>query len=350
MNTSTIGPKTEANLSNFARRLEGVGRIIEDPDNNVWGCSPIYDDEGNVHVFYSKWVNESAHKGWLECSQIGHAVATHPEGPYTILETALEGRGGDYWDAMTIHNPTIHKVGDLYYLFYMGNSDGLCTTKRVGVAVSSSLYGPWERQDAPLIDAGVDPVADWDSAVTSNPAFLVTPDGESRLYFKGWSVDDWNQDLATGMRPATEDAGLKTNRQYGVAMAESPLGPYSKYQGNPIINMRERIAQAQAEDAYIWQEDGVYKMVLRDMGFFNHEFGLYLESSDGFDWSGDPQIAYLDSQQYLPEAPNGLDREGRFERPQLLMKDGKPEYLFCALVGGKYNTSSGVVLKIRDQI
>ena len=39
-------------------------------------------------------------------------------------------------------------------------------------------------------------------------------------------------------------------------------------------------------------------------------------------------------------------REGRFERPQLLMNNGKPEYLFAAFLGGAYNLSSGAVLKI----
>ncbi|MEO0796731.1 MAG: glycoside hydrolase family protein [Verrucomicrobiota bacterium] len=345
MSTTSISPEIEKNLSPFARRLEGVGRILEDPDYNVWGCSPIYDEAGNVHVFYSKWVNESAHEGWLTCSIIGHAVASSPEGPYEVQENALVGRGGDFWDSMTIHNPTIHKVDGLYYLFYMGNSDGLVTTKRVGVAVSDSLYGPWERFDAPLLEAGQNE-SDWDTAVTSNPAFLRTPDGECRLYYKGWNRGDWDHDLNLGTKPGTSETGLLTNRQYGLATATSPKGPFTKFDGNPIINMRTRIPGAQTEDAYIWQEDGVYKMVLRDMGFYNHEYGLYLESKDGVDWDQQPQIAYLNSQVYLPEPPNGLDREGRFERPQLLMKDGKPEYLFCAIVGGKYNTSSGVVLKI----
>jgi hypothetical protein len=347
MNMPAIEPDIEQNLSTFARRLQGVGRIIEDPDNNVWGCSPIYDEAGNVHVFYSKWVNESAHEGWLTCSQIGHAVASHPEGPYEIQETALVGRGGDYWDSMTIHNPTIHKIGDLYYLFYMGNSDGTVNTKRAGVAVSDSLYGPWERFDQPLVNAGSHESDDWDSLVTSNPAFLQTPDGECRLYYKGWNRNDWERDLSVGTRPGTADTGLLTNRAYGLASAPSPLGPYVKYKGNPIINMRTQLPGAQTEDAYIWQEDGLYKMILRDMGFYNHEYGLYLESKDGLTWDKKPQIGYLNSQVYLPEPPNGLDREGRFERPQLLMKDGKPEYLFCAIVGGRYNTSSGAVLKIK---
>ena len=84
---------------------------------------------------------------------------------------------------------------------------------------------------------------------------------------------------------------------------------------------------------------------MRDMGYWNHEYGLYFESSDGVDWSY-PKISFFNSHKYFPEPPNGLDREGRFERVQLLMKNGKPEYMFCAMVGGKYNTCSGITLKI----
>ncbi|RME72755.1 MAG: hypothetical protein D6781_01710, partial [Verrucomicrobia bacterium] len=60
-------------MSDFARRLRPVGRILEDPDYNVWCCSPIYDDQGRVHVFYSKWLNEYGHYGWVAACEVGHA-------------------------------------------------------------------------------------------------------------------------------------------------------------------------------------------------------------------------------------------------------------------------------------
>ena len=70
-----------------------------------------------------------------------------------------------------------------------------------------------------------------------------------------------------------------------------------------------------------------------------------LNQPDGIEWN-QPSVAFYQSHKYFPEPPNGLDREGRFERVQLLMKNGKPKYMFCAMVGGKYNTCSGVTLKI----
>ncbi|QBG46636.1 glycosyl hydrolase family 43 [Verrucomicrobia bacterium S94] len=330
--------------SEFCRNLTGVGRILEDPDYNVWGCSPIYGPEGKVHVFYSRWKNEADHEGWLTCCEIAHAIADDPAGPYTTVDVALAPRGGDWWDAGSCHNPTIHKVGDKYVLFYLGVSDGTVYTKRVGMATADSLDGPWERSPEPIIQPDPDPKA-WNSMCTTNPAFLQVSDDELRLYYKTWCIADWERDIELANELGSW-TGENTNRQYGLTIAKSLDGPWVKQGDGPMINLKYVGENAQSEDAYIWMEDGLIKMIMRDMGYWNHEYGLYFESEDGVNWS-DPQIAYRNSHEYFDEEANGLDREGRFERPQLLMgEDGHPEYLFCAFRGGKYNTSSGVVLKI----
>jgi hypothetical protein len=335
---------TEPVSSDFEKRLKSVGRILEDPDYNVWGCSPIYGPDGKVHVFYSRWKNEAKHQGWITCCEIAHAVADTAEGPFETVDVAVAPRGGDWWDAMTCHNPTIHKVGDKYVLFYMGTSDGTVYTKRVGMAVSDSLYGPWKRTDQPIIEPDPDPDA-WNSICTTNPAFVEHPNGELWLYYKSWRITDWEKDLAQGLREATADVGRFTNRQYGLAKATSLDGPWEKVGDGPIIDLSHLGENAQSEDAYIWIEDGTFRMIMRDMGYWNHEYGLLFESDDGIHW-GMPKVAFYEGRRYLPEPPNGLEREGRFERTQLLLKDGKPEYVFFAMVGGKYNTSSGVVLKV----
>ncbi|MEM9253300.1 MAG: glycoside hydrolase family protein [Planctomycetota bacterium] len=358
---------TETPVSAFCDALEPVGRILEDPDYNVWGCSPIYGDDGRVHVFFARWKNVYHHEGWVTACEVGHAVSREPNqpgGPYDVLEPALVPAGDpveqgglgdkDAWDADSIHNPTVYRVGDKFVLFYMGatckpagcDRDMLVGmtreevwpyfhrtvgTKRVGMAIADSLDGPWTRVSRdPIVDAGPDGA--WDDWVSSNPAFCVAPDGKYRLYYKGWN----NADRQRG----------KSNRKYGLAVADNLTGPYVKHTGNPLIDYSTISEDMQCEDAYIWHEGGQYHAVLRDMGFYNHEYGLKLTSDDGLNWS-DPEVAYLDAPSYFDESMPGLDREGRFERPQLLMKDGKPDYLFCAYRGGKYNTSSGVVLKIK---
>ena len=333
--------------SDFCRRLEPVGRILEDPDYNVWGCSPILGPEGEIHVFYSKWPNAAQHQGWLTCCEIGHAVAEQLEGPYMVLESTIKGRGGDWWDAMTNHNPTIHKVGNQYALFYMGTQDGTLYTKRVGVALADSLDGPWQRSEKPLLLPSSN-AEDWDSMCTTNPSLMQHPNGQFWLYYKSWNKNDWDDDLRQGIRPATSDVGIRTNRQYGLAIADTIAGPYRKVDDNPIIDLSVFGGNKQCEDGYVFQDtDGSFKMLMRDMGFYNHEYGLMYASSDGIHW-GEPKIAYLDSHAYFDEPRTGIEREGRLERPQLLWQNGKPIALYCALVGGRYHTSSGAVLRIKE--
>jgi beta-xylosidase len=335
MNVATSGK--ELCVSAFCRGLTGGGRILEGPDYYVWCCSPIIGPDEKVHLFYSRWPASAGFGGWLTCCEIAHAVADAPEGPYETVDVAVAPRGGAWWDAGTCHNPTIHKVGGQYVLFYMGACDGTVYTKRIGMAVSDSLSGPWKRSDQPIIEPDPDPSA-WNSMCTTNPAFVQLPDGELRLYYKSWRINDWEYDLIHG-------DGIRTNRQYGLAVASSIDGPWEKVGDGPMIDLRHIGRNAQSEDAFIWMEGETFKMIMRDMGYWNHEYGLYFESDDGIHWS-DPQVAFWDSHRYFNESSNGLDREGRLERPQLLMREGRPDYLFAAFQGGQFDLSSGVVLKI----
>ena len=340
-------------ISEFETKLKPVGRILEDPEYNVWCCSPIYDEQGRVHVFYARWLNVYDHLGWVCASEVAHAVADSPEGPYTTTGTVLKGERDSSWDSWSIHNPTVYKAGDKYILLYMGATGRdldveledimkmdqdeylpyfhkLVGTKQVGMAIADSLDGPWERVgDEPMVKAGAP--GSWDDFVTSNPAFIQHEDGRYWLYYKGWDVKTFK--------------AFNGNRRYGIAMSDNVTGPYEKYAGNPIVDFSHIDQRIQCEDAYVWREDGKYHMIVRDMGFYNHEYGLIMHSDDGIHW-GEPEIAFKDAPSYFDEAMPDLDRQGRFERPQLLMKDGRPDYLFCAYRGGKYNTSSAVVLKI----
>jgi hypothetical protein len=337
-------PPSDPAASDFSKLLKPVGRILELPDYYVWGCSPIYAPDGKVHVFYSRWPVSAGFGGWLTCCEIAHAVAEQPEGPYETVEVVVAPRGGDWWDSTTCHNPTIHRVGNRYVLFYMGTSDGTVYTKRIGMATADSLDGPWKRSDRPIIEPDPDPAA-WNSMCTTNPAFLQPPNGELWLYYKSWCINDWEKDIANGLREGTADVGRFTNRQYGLAVADQLEGPWKKVGDGPMINLRHLGDNAQSEDAYLWIEDGRFRMIMRDMGYWNHEYGLLFESEDGIRW-GEPTVAFYESARYFSEESEGMERGGRFERTQLLMKNGKPEYAFFAMVGGRHGTSSGIVLRV----
>ena len=321
-------------ISDFSKQLKPIGRILETKGYYVWCCAPIFDNEGKVHIFYSRWPEEYGMGGWIHKSEIAHAVADSPEGPYTFVETVIAPRTG-YFDATSCHNPHIQYINDTYYLFYMGNSDGSVYTKRIGLAESKSLNGPWKRSDEPILDAGEE--GEWDDCNTTNPAFIKNTDGKSWLYYKSWNKKEYQN----------QEGAIRANRKYGLAIADNISGPYTRYEKNPIVDFSIHGDNKQVEDAYVYLEDGKYKMLMRDMGYFDHEVGLIFTSDDGINWS-EPKIAWFGADAYLtePAAPKHLKRYGRFERPQILMKDGKPAYLFNAMQGGKYETATGFVFQI----
>jgi hypothetical protein len=332
-----------ATISPFCQKLQPVGRILELEDWYVWCVSPVEDDAGRTHVFFSRWPARFGMGGWIGRCEIAHAVAPTPEGPFEVVGTALAPRGPGYWDGTTCHNPHIQRIGGRYYLFYMGNSDGTTATKRVGLAIADWPYGPWERSDAPLLEPGVGEDT-WDNHCTTNPAYVRDPvTGLHRLYYKSWNTAEY----VNSTHPT-----IRGNRKYGLATAEEPGGPYHKYAGNPVLDYSARGGNAQLEDAFAWHEDGTYRLLARDMGFYSHDVGLYLESADGVQWS-EPAIGFLPLRDYAPEEPAEapaphLKRYGRLERPQLLLREGRPAYLFLGAQGGRYQTATGFVLRLQS--
>ncbi len=321
-------------ISDFCRKLKPIGRILETEGYYVWGCSPVYDPDGRVHVFYSRWPEKYGMGGWFHKSEIAHAVADHLEKHFLHVQTVLDSRAG-FFDSKTCHNPHIKFVDGVYNLFYMGNSDGSVRTKRIGLAQAGSPDGPWNRLEKPLIDAG--PKGAWDDCCTTNPAFLKHPNGEYWLYYKSWNLEEYEN----------QSGAIRANRKYGLAKARDIKGSYQRFEENPIIDFSGYGNNRQVEDAYVFRENGKFKMLMRDMGYYDHTVGLIFESVDGINWSK-PKIAWFGADHYFeqPSAPSHLSRYGRFERPQLLLKEGKPEYLFTTTQGGAYNTASGFVFKI----
>ena len=316
-------------------KLKPIGRALELEGYYVWCNSPILGEDGKVHVFFSRWKAEKKMSGWINGSEIVHAVCDAPEKPFTVLETVLAPRPG-YWDATTCHNPLIKKVDGKYLLFYMGNSNGKTNTKRIGLALADSLYGPWKRPDQPLLMPG--PAGAWDDHCTTNPAFIKHPNGEYWMFYKSWNTREYE---------TSTDPLIRGNRKYGLAIAKNPEGPYEKYTSNPVIDFSGLGNNRQFEDAFVWLDKNKFRMIARDMGFYNHEAGILMRSSDGIEWSK-PEIAYEGASKYIqqPPAPDHLKKYGRFERPQVLLINDKPAYLFTASQGGKYMTSSSFIFQI----
>ncbi len=300
---------------------------FEDKKWSIWGGSIVKGDDGLYHMYYSRW-EKSLGWAWVTDSEIAHATSTNLFGPFKHKDVALPARGKDYWDGLCTHNPTIHKFGDKYYLYYMGNTgDGEVPSspgnlilnpihrnnQRIGVAIADNPNGPWQRFDEPLIDVTKDEDA-LDALLVNNPSITQRPDGGFLMVYK-----------AVGKKRPGIWGGPVV---HCVATSDSPTGPFKKYD-QPIFQAKGHVFPA--EDPFIWYQNGKFQAIVKDMhGAFtdaNRSLVLF-DSEDGFDWklSDNPLLAEME----INWADGNKQKVLHLERPQLYLEGGIPKALVCA--------------------
>lgn len=306
-----------------------------DPDYNIWCGTMVRGADGKCHLFYSRWPRQLGHNAWVTHSEVAHAVADNPLGPYRHVDVALPARGKEFWDGLCTHNPTVMRFGAKYYLYYMGNTgDGVAmktlnwthrNNQRIGVAVADSPNGPWQRFDKPVIDVSPDPDTA-DALMTSNPSVTQRPDGGYLMVYK-----------AVAKKGPPPFGGPVVHL---VATSDSPTGPFTKHPQPVFTKEGEKFP---AEDPYIWRGSDRYWAIVKDNhGVFTgrgKSLALF-ESADGFDWKlakhpfvSTTEILWADGRRQKLDA---------LERPQLWFENGKPAVLFCAAAeaagrDGSYN-------------
>jgi hypothetical protein len=294
----------------------------------VWGASVVKGEDGRYHMFASRWPKKYPFfVGYIFNSEVVRAVSDKPEGPFTFQEVVLPARGSEFWDGRMTHNPTIHKHGDTYLLFYIGTTfegespepDSIRKPLsanmeqfrretygkiRIGMATSKSVYGPWKRMDEPVLQPRP---GKWDDNVTTNPAPCVASDGSILLVY----------------RSNVRGKGTRL----GVAKAEGP--------GQPFTRIRDSYMDFHVEDPYIWWVNDHYEMIAKDQsGTLTEEYhaGVHATSKNGINWQiSQPAKAYSRIIQW----DDGTQlNSGSFERPQLLIENGRPLCLYCATGDG----------------
>lgn len=298
----------------------------------VWCGSVVKGEDGNYHMFASRWPKWlPMHPGWLVKSEIVRAMSDNPVGPYKFQEVVLPARGAQYWDGRSTHNPHITKVKDKFLLYYMGSThpfrepepddfsgmdDPRSITaranKRVGLAVSASVFGPWERADTPIITTrpGM-----FDSYLTSNPAPCVHSDGSILLMYKARKYEGYEY----------------SNMMLGLAWADRYEGPYRRLTDEPVFPPDG----FHIEDPFIWKTAHGYRLIAKDMdGTLCGELhgGIQAVSDNGREWRlADNPKAYS---RVVTWDDGTVQTMGNFERPFLLFEDGKPTHLFAAVSDG----------------
>ena len=281
----------------------------------VWGASMVRTREGVWHLLFSCWRQEVGHRAWVTQSEVGYATADGPLGPYAFQGVAVVGSGGGGWDADVIHNATILKVGERFYLYYTGNRGngeywGHRNNQRIGVAVAEHPAGPWQRFEAPLLDVTR---GSWDHLITTNPSVAEAPDGRFLLMYKT---------VGEGELPF----GGKV--VHGVAIADHPLGPFARHREPVLTHPTE---QFPLEDPFIWYGGECFHAILKDFkGLFTGagpSLALF-QSADGLAW--EPAERPLVSRLQIEWEDSEVQPVKHLERPQLYLEDGIPRVLFCA--------------------
>ncbi|XHR26703.1 MAG: glycoside hydrolase family protein [Chthoniobacteraceae bacterium] len=293
----------------------------------VWCGSVIEGEDGRYYMFASRWSRAlPMFIGYVLSSEIVRAVSDTPYGPYRFLEKVIPNSDPKAWDGRMAHNPSIHKCGDTYLLYYIGSSfsgplrpdspdccqaqrDESYANIRIGLAISRSLDGPWKTIDRPILEPRPDK---WDSQIVTNPAPCIRDDGRVVLFYRSNTPD-----------------GLRI----GVAAADTFEGPYYRLSDEPVLRFENGNF---VEDPFVWWEKDHYEMLAKDMlGGITGEVhaGAHFRSDNAIHWTPmEPPKAYSRTITF----ENGETTQlGCLERAQLLFdQQGRPICLFAAAADG----------------
>ena len=217
--------------------------------------SSIIEVDGIYHTWYTR--------ARQPAKPVGHERATDtlPAHPWDLADVwyatsrdgyewqeqgpAVErGHSGAY-DERSVFTPEILAQAGRYYLVYQValEPNYRCTPESIAIAWSDSPAGPWEKSSAPILEpdesGDVDERAEpeqarvkgsWDSLQVHDPSLLFR-DGKFWLYYKGEGIGYSHMES-----------------KWGVAVADDPLGPYTKSPYNPVTNSGHEVV--------VWKYDG----------------------------------------------------------------------------------------------
>ena len=303
----------------------------------IWGSSVIQGEDGRYHMFASRIPDFMRfHPGWLIASEIVRASSDTPDGTYKFEEVVLPARGAQFWDGRSTHNPKIIKYNDQYVLFYMGSthpfeditpenasllkigckwSISARANKRIGIAISDSVCGPWERLERPVLDTKPNTFY---SFLTSNPSPVADEDGKVYLIFKSRCYD----------------GNTHGSMMIGLATAPDVRGPYTVVNSEPIFS-EDNVGEI--EDPYIWKDADGFHLLAKDqrgtITGLGHGNGVLAHSKDCLNWTLDESpLAYSKEITWVDGSTTTL---GNIERVSALHNsNGKITHLFFAIWEG----------------
>jgi hypothetical protein len=254
----------------------------------IWGSSVIKDDAGTFHYFGNRWVRGEQ---WYFTNRVVHGTSSNLSGSYTIpapTDLTPDPDPGEItslktqtWADKMTSNPFITKIGSTYYLYYIGTTfpdvdptqTDAVNSQQIGIASSSSLYGPWTPDPGNPILSPRDGY--WDDLRVVNPTVYRLPNGKIRLLYKAGGFN------------------------LGIAESDNPNGPWDRPD--------EANFPVSAEDPNVFRERGKYFMLAKAFSgqpVPNHD-GIMYESYNGIDWELSPYFhAYEGDLNWTDDSPD----------------------------------------------
>ena len=189
----------------------------------------------------------------------------------------------------SVSTPDVLCYKGKYYLYYQAFSE--ISGKRgddcpVAMSWADSPDGPWTPLNKVVVPNG--PAGSWDQFSIHDPQPIVMPNGKIYLYFKS----DYN-------------GGNGLVRSTGLAISDSPEGPFVKYEKNPVMSsghetqmfrFKEGIAAIMAKDGHEantiqYSPDGknfklasIVQMVPEAAGIYDPDAFTGVEYARGITW------------------------------------------------------------------
>ncbi|CAB9493679.1 glycoside hydrolase family 117 protein [Alteromonas macleodii] len=208
--------------------------------------SSIVKVNGIFHCWYTKGEGETVGFGssnledkvfpW-DLTEVWHATSEDGETWKEQGVAISRGEPGSY-DDRAVFTPEIFVENDNYYLVYQSVKTPYTNRQyeEIAIAHATSPYGPWQKSPEPIVSPAkdgewkgeednrfhVESKGSFDSHKVHDPC-LLSFRGKYYLYYKGETM---GESMNMGGREI----------KHGVAIAESPLGPYTKSELNPISN------------------------------------------------------------------------------------------------------------------
>lgn len=198
-------------LTNFTK--EKAVKKIEWVSGDYW-APEVYEVNGRYYMFFTgRWKENGS-------LRMGVAIADEPQGPY---EDAVGGPMFDFGYAV-IDGTLVYDDAGIPYMIYSRD----CSENVVGPYHESHLYGVQLTEDL--------------LSTVGEPVLLTKPDTAWEFMSGDYR---WNEGPAVlkhdGKYYLFYSANCYAEKEYalGVAVADHPMGPYTKQANNPVLNYIE---------------------------------------------------------------------------------------------------------------